>query len=51
MNYDINEVKALLEDDIHLLGYETLRYSIFKGEENDREEYQVRMEKSEDSFE
>ncbi|EUJ43390.1 Imm59 family immunity protein [Listeria riparia] len=51
MNYDINEVKALLEDDIHLLGYEALRYSIFKGAENNREEYQLRMEKNGDYFE
>ncbi|MBC6308723.1 hypothetical protein HCJ66_04050 [Listeria sp. FSL L7-1582] len=51
MNYDINEVKALLEDDIRLLGYETLRYSIFEGAENGREEYQLRMEKNEDCFE
>ncbi|MBC1503841.1 Imm59 family immunity protein [Listeria booriae] len=51
MNYNLDEIKTLLEDDIRLLGYDDLRYAIFKGIENDREEYQIRMEKSEDSFE
>ncbi|MBC1490623.1 hypothetical protein HB825_05330 [Listeria booriae] len=51
MNYNLDEIKTLLEDDIRLFGYDDLRYAIFKGIENDREEYQIRMEKSEDSFE
>ncbi|MBC1308059.1 Imm59 family immunity protein [Listeria booriae] len=51
MNYNLDEIKTLLEDDIRLLGYDGLRYAIFKGTENDREEYQLRMEKNEDSFE
>ncbi|EUJ25739.1 hypothetical protein MFLO_14988 [Listeria floridensis FSL S10-1187] len=51
MNYDLKEIKDVLEDDIHLLGYEELRYSIFEGENNKRAEYQLRMEKKGDLFE
>lgn len=37
--------------DSYLLGYQELRYAIFEGEDNNRQEYQVRMEKNEDKFE
>ncbi|WP_088815411.1 MULTISPECIES: Imm59 family immunity protein [Listeria] len=50
MNDELKEIKNLLEDDIRLLGYEKLRYSIFEGSENGREEYQLRMEKSENTY-
>ncbi|EAE5789346.1 hypothetical protein E2140_14820, partial [Listeria monocytogenes] len=40
-----------LEEDIYLLGYQELRYAIFEGEKNNRQEYQVRIEKNEAKFE
>ncbi|WP_099223060.1 Imm59 family immunity protein [Listeria costaricensis] len=51
MNHNLAEYKQILEEDIQLLGFEELRYSIFEGEENNREEYQVRIEKKQDIFE
>ncbi|WP_077914293.1 Imm59 family immunity protein [Listeria fleischmannii] len=44
-------MKKILEEDIQLLGYEKLRYAIFEGENNNRQEYQVRIEKNQDVFE
>ncbi|HCA4213767.1 TPA: hypothetical protein MPX23_002886, partial [Listeria monocytogenes] len=32
-------------------GYQELRYAIFEGEKNNRQEYQVRIEKNEAKFE
>ncbi|HAA1208112.1 TPA_asm: hypothetical protein GD607_15065, partial [Listeria monocytogenes] len=43
--------KKILEEDIYLLGYQELRYAIFEGEKNNRQEYQVRIEKNEAKFE
>lgn len=51
MDENLKEYKKLLEEDIKLLGYEELRYSIFAGEENNRQEYQVRIEKNQELFE
>ncbi|EDO0053258.1 hypothetical protein GLX83_15365, partial [Listeria monocytogenes] len=51
MNYNLKEYKKILEEDIYLLGYQELRYAIFEGEKNNRQEYQVRVEKNEDKFE
>lgn len=51
MNHDLAEYKRILEEDIQLLGYEEMRYSIFAGEENNRQEYQIRIEKNQDIFE
>ncbi|EAE8346833.1 hypothetical protein BOQ23_07835 [Listeria monocytogenes] len=51
MSYDLMEYKKILEEDIYLLGYQELRYAIFEGEKNNRQEYQVRIEKNEDKFE
>ncbi|EPW2312111.1 Imm59 family immunity protein [Listeria monocytogenes] len=51
MNYNLKECKKILEEDIYLLGYQELRYAIFEGEKNNRQEYQVRIEKNEDKFE
>ncbi|EAH1632071.1 hypothetical protein D4282_15550, partial [Listeria monocytogenes] len=51
MSYDLMEYKKILEEDIYLLGYQELRYAIFEGEKNNRQEYQVRVEKNEDKFE
>lgn len=45
------EYKRILEEDIYLLGYQELRYAIFEGEKNNRQEYQVRIEKNEAKFE
>ncbi|EAC2373768.1 hypothetical protein ARL60_14290, partial [Listeria monocytogenes] len=45
------EYKKILEEDIYLLGYQELRYAIFEGEKNNRQEYQVRIEKNEAKFE
>lgn len=44
MNDKLEQYKELLEEDICLLGYEQLRYSLFAGENVNREEYQVRIE-------
>ncbi|HBI2132050.1 TPA: hypothetical protein KZH83_002911 [Listeria monocytogenes] len=33
------------------MGYQELRYAIFEGEKNNRQEYQVRIEKNEAKFE
>ncbi|MBF2519420.1 hypothetical protein IA940_05740 [Listeria marthii] len=51
MNFDLMEYKKILEEDIYLLGYQELRYAIFEGEKNNRQEYQVRIEKNEAKFE
>ncbi|MGJ6235008.1 Imm59 family immunity protein [Listeria monocytogenes] len=51
MNYNLKEYKKILEEDIYLLGYQELRYAIFEGEKNNRQEYQVRIEKNEVKFE
>ncbi|EAV9826842.1 hypothetical protein FFD29_11875 [Listeria monocytogenes] len=51
MSYDLMEYKRILEEDIYLLGYQELRYAIFEGEKNNRQEYQVRIEKNEAKFE
>ncbi|MBC1231578.1 hypothetical protein HB816_14085 [Listeria booriae] len=45
------EDRTLLEEDIKLLGYEQMRYSIFAGEDVNRQEYQVRIECVKDGFE
>ncbi|HFK6999111.1 TPA: Imm59 family immunity protein, partial [Listeria monocytogenes] len=47
----LKEYKKILEEDIYLLGYQELRYAIFEGEKNNRQEYQVRIEKNEAKFE
>lgn len=47
----MGEYKKILEDNIQILGYEELRYSIFEGAENNRQEYQIRIEKIGDIFE
>lgn len=49
MNRDLimEEYKKILEDDIQIWDYEDLRYSIFEGPENNRQEYQIRIEKME----
>lgn len=41
---EIIEYKKIIEDAIELLGYASLRYSLFEGENMHREEYQVRIE-------
>ncbi|EIL7052855.1 hypothetical protein ABZZ59_000990 [Listeria monocytogenes] len=51
MSFDLMEYKKILEEDIYLLGYQELRYAIFEGEKNNRQEYQVRIEKNEAKFE
>ncbi|WP_167629777.1 Imm59 family immunity protein [Listeria valentina] len=51
MESKLQEYKEILENDVELLGYEALRYSIFEGTENNRQEYQIRVEKSNDKFE
>ncbi|HCA4028332.1 TPA: hypothetical protein MPW79_002855, partial [Listeria monocytogenes] len=48
---NLKEYKKILEEDIYLLGYQELRYAIFEGEKNNRQEYQVRIEKNEAKFE
>ncbi|EUJ25648.1 hypothetical protein MFLO_15017 [Listeria floridensis FSL S10-1187] len=48
---DLMEYKKVLEDDIKILGYNNLRYSIFEGAEKNREEYQIRIEKNNDKYE
>ncbi|WP_420912536.1 Imm59 family immunity protein [Listeria floridensis] len=35
----------MLQKDIKTLGYSSLCYSIFEGKDNNRQEYQVRIEK------
>lgn len=44
MNRKLDDYKMLIEKDILLLGYEALRYAIFEGEDNNRQEYQIRIE-------
>jgi hypothetical protein len=41
MNKKLDEYKKSLEEDISLLGYEQLRYSIFADESSYDEEYQI----------
>ncbi|MBC1424996.1 Imm59 family immunity protein [Listeria seeligeri] len=51
MSNDLIEYKKILEEDIQLLGYQELRHAIFEGEHNNRQEYQVRIEKNQDKYE
>lgn len=48
---ELREYISLLQEDIRLLGYQSLRYSIFEGEDNNRQEYQLRMEYRASKFE
>lgn len=41
---ELREYRKVLQEDIDLLGYNKLRYSIFEGEDNNRQEYQIRLE-------
>ena len=47
---NLQEYINLLQDDIKLLGYNDLRYSIFEGESNNRQEYQIRIELEEGKY-
>ena len=49
MTENLKEYKEMLEEDINLLGYQDLRYSLFAGSDN-RQEYQLRIEKESDKF-
>lgn len=51
MSNDLIEYKKILEEDIQLLGSQELRHAIFEGEHNNRQEYQVRIEKNQDKYE
>ncbi|MBC6310955.1 hypothetical protein HCJ66_15570 [Listeria sp. FSL L7-1582] len=51
MESKIEEYKEVIQRDLNLLGYSVLRYSLFAGEENHRDEYQVRMEYTNGKFE
>ncbi|MBC1777541.1 Imm59 family immunity protein [Listeria booriae] len=51
MESKIEEYKEMIQHDINLLGYSALRYSLFAGEENYRDEYQVRIEYTNGKFE
>lgn len=44
MDSKIEEYKEMIQRDIDLLGYSALRYSLFAGTENNRQEYQTRIE-------
>ncbi|KRN57323.1 Imm59 family immunity protein [Carnobacterium divergens] len=44
MTKKLEQYRTLIEEDINLLGYEKLRYSIFAGEDINVQEYQVRIE-------
>lgn len=48
---ELQEYKKILQENIYLLGYQELRYSIFAGEENNREEFQIRIEYKNSQFE
>ncbi|MBC1912773.1 hypothetical protein HCJ57_03670 [Listeria booriae] len=47
----MEEYRGILESDIQILAYGDLRYSIFAGEDVNRQEYQVRIECVQDGFE
>ncbi|MEN2666052.1 Imm59 family immunity protein [Listeria aquatica] len=51
MNEEIIEYKKMLEEAIDLLGYTELRYSLFAGRNNNRAEYQARIEFIDGHFE
>ncbi len=51
MDSKIEEYKEMIQRDIDLLGYSALRYSLFAGRENNRTEYQVRIEYVDNQFE
>lgn len=51
MDSKIEEYKEMIQRDIDLLGYSALRYSLFEGAENNRQEYQIRIERNADEFE
>lgn len=50
MNDNVNEYKMMIEENIELLGYEKIRYSLFAGELNNRQEYQLRIENKDNKF-
>ncbi|WP_115753057.1 Imm59 family immunity protein [Listeria kieliensis] len=47
----IEEYKEMIQRDIDLLGYSALRYSLFAGRNNNRAEYQARIEFIDGHFE
>ncbi|GFH43516.1 hypothetical protein Hs30E_20450 [Lactococcus hodotermopsidis] len=47
----LEEYKEIIEQDIELLKYQDVRYSIFAGENNNRQDYQLRIERVEEHFE
>ncbi|AHI54688.1 Imm59 family immunity protein [Listeria ivanovii] len=47
----LKEQRKTIEETIYSQGLEKLRYSIFEGEENNKEEYQVRIEYKESYYE
>lgn len=47
----LEDYKLLIEEDISLLGYDALRYSLFEGEDNYRQDYQIRIEYVNDKYE
>ncbi|MBC1359659.1 Imm59 family immunity protein [Listeria booriae] len=47
----MEEYRGILENDIQILAYGDSRYSIFAGEDVNRQEYQVRIERVEGGFE
>ncbi|MGJ8729287.1 Imm59 family immunity protein [Listeria aquatica] len=51
MNSKIEEYKEMIQHDIDLLGYTDLRYSLFAGRDNNRDEFQLRIEYLDDHFE
>lgn len=51
MDNTLTEYKSILENDIKLLGYQQMRYSIFEGENQNLKEYQVRIEKTSSGYE
>ena len=50
MTEKISNYKKIIEEEIELLGYTSLRYSVFQGEKN-YSEYQVRIEYTENDYE
>lgn len=48
---ELQEYKRILRENISLLGYQDLRYSMFEGEDNYRNEYQIRIEYINSKFE
>ncbi|WP_088815435.1 MULTISPECIES: Imm59 family immunity protein [Listeria] len=51
MDKNISNYKKMIEDEIELLGYTDLRYSLFAGRDNNRDEFQLRIEYLDDHFE